>query len=74
MANSITTEPFNGDLKLLLGYQLLGLEEYDKAEELLLEAGQAAENEDSVVILLELLETVKAEEAMEDQEPEDFWE
>jgi len=52
---------FDADLQLLLGYQLLGIGEIDEALEPLLQASKDLENENAAVILLKLLEKIKAE-------------
>jgi len=52
---------FDANLQLLLGYQLLGIGEVDEALEPLLQASKDLENEKAAVILLKLLEKIKAE-------------
>lgn len=54
---------FDTDLKLLLGYQLLGIGELDEAVEPLLFASQDAVNADAAVTLIELLEKIRNSEA-----------
>jgi len=49
------TFSFDADLQLLLGYQLLGIGEIDKAVEPLQQASQDLENADAATILLDLL-------------------
>ena len=51
----------DGDLQLLLGYQLLGIGEVDEAVEPLRLAGQDLENASSSAVLLGLLEKIRAE-------------
>jgi tetratricopeptide (TPR) repeat protein len=51
---------FDADLQLLLGYQLLGIAQYDKAIEPLLNAGKDLKNAKAAGVLMELLEKVKA--------------
>ncbi len=53
---------FDADLQLLLGYQLLGIGEIDKALEPLQRAGEDLENENAAKILLELLIKIKTSE------------
>lgn len=50
---------FDGDLQLLLGYQLLGVGESDKAVEPLEYAREDLKNSASATVLLELLEKIK---------------
>jgi len=57
---------FDADLQLLLGYQLLGIGEIDKAVEPLQRAGQDLENADAAKILLDLLEKIKADAETQD--------
>lgn len=52
---------FNADLQLLLGYQLLGVGELDKAVEPLQSASQDLENAAAAKILLDLLEKIKTD-------------
>jgi tetratricopeptide (TPR) repeat protein len=47
------------DMQLLLGYQLLGIEKYDEAEETLQTANMYGVNFDSANVLLDLLEKLK---------------
>jgi len=54
---------FDGDLQLLLGYQLLGIGEIDEAVGPLQLAGQDLRNASSATVLLELLEKIKIEKA-----------
>jgi len=54
---------FDGDLQLLLGYQLLGIGEIDEAVEPLRRAGEDLENAASATILLNLLEKIRAQNA-----------
>jgi len=50
---------FDADLQLLLGYQLLGIGQHDRAVELLMNAGRDLENAKAAGVLLELLEKIK---------------
>jgi len=50
---------FDADLQLLLGYQLLGIGQYDRAVEPLMYAGRDLENAKAAGVLLELLEKIK---------------
>jgi len=52
---------FDADLQILLGYQLLGIGEIDKAIEPLQQANQDLENAAAAKILLDLLEKIKAD-------------
>jgi tetratricopeptide (TPR) repeat protein len=54
---------FDGDLQLLLGYQLLGIGEIDEAVEPLRLAGQNLRNASSATVLLELLEKTRIQKA-----------
>jgi len=54
---------FDGDLQLLLGYQLLGIGEIDEAVEPLRLAGQNLRNASSATVLLELLEKIRIQKA-----------
>lgn len=56
---------FDSDLQLLLGYQLLGVGEFDEAKEPLEQASLDAYNAEAAIILLELLEKVKNENSEE---------
>ena len=56
---------FDGDLQLLLGYQLLGIGEIDEAVEPLRLAGQNLRNASSATVLLELLEKIRIQKADE---------
>ncbi len=58
---------FDANLQLLLGYQLLGIGEIDKALEPLQRASEDLENENAAKILLELLIKIKTSES----KPED---
>ncbi len=68
LKKEIKTEPFDGDLKLLLGYQLIGVDEFDKAAESLKHARLVAGNEDSVRILVDLIEKIKTAETDEPEQ------
>jgi len=50
---------FDADLQLLLGYQLLGIGQYDKAIEPLMNARKALANAKAASVLMELLEKIK---------------
>jgi tetratricopeptide (TPR) repeat protein len=50
---------FDADLQLLLGYQLLGIGQHDRAVEPLMNAGKDLENAQAAGVLLELLEKIK---------------
>jgi hypothetical protein len=50
---------FDADLQLLLGYQLLGIGDVDRAVEPLMKAGKDLVNTDAAAVLLELLEKIK---------------
>lgn len=51
---------FDADYKLLLGYQYIGIGEYDRAEEILTGAARYERNTEATEILLRLLEKLKA--------------
>jgi len=50
---------FDADLQLLLGYQLLGIGQHDKAVEPLMNAGKDLKNAKAAGVLMELLEKIK---------------
>ena len=50
---------FDADLQLLLGYQLLGIGQHDRAVEPLMQAGRDLENAKAAGVLMELLEKIK---------------
>jgi tetratricopeptide (TPR) repeat protein len=50
---------FDADLQLLLGYQLLGIGQHDRAVEPLMQAGRDLENASAAGVLMELLEKIK---------------
>ena len=54
---------FDADLQLLLGYQKLGVDQFDQASTALTQAGRDIQNEDSATILLSLVEKIKADTA-----------
>ena len=54
---------FDGDLQLLLGYQLLGIGEIDAAVEPLRLAGQDLQNASAAAVLLDLLEKIRTQNA-----------
>jgi len=57
---------FDADLQLLLGYQLLGVGELDKAVEPLQSASQDLENAAAAKILLDLLEKIRTDTETQD--------
>jgi len=57
---------FDADLQLLLGYQLLGIGQHDRAVEPLMQAGRDMVNAEAAAALLVLLERIK----IEDDQPE----
>jgi hypothetical protein len=57
---------FDADLQLLLGYQLLGIGQHDRAVEPLMNAGKDLKNAKAAGVLMELLEKIK----MTDTKPE----
>ena len=61
LAETAETYSFDSDLQLLLGYQLLGVGEFDEAIEPLEQASLEPYNAEAAIILLELLEKVKNE-------------
>jgi len=50
---------YDADLQLLLGYQLLGIGQHDRAVEPLMNAGKDLENAKAAAVLMELLEKIK---------------
>jgi len=50
---------FDADLQLLLGYQLLGIGQHDRAVEPLMNAGRDLDNAKAAAVLMELLEKIK---------------
>ena len=54
---------FDSDLQLLLGYQLLGIGEIDKAVEPLQQASRDLENTASATVLLDLLEKIRTQKS-----------
>jgi hypothetical protein len=50
---------FDADLQLLLGYQLLGIGQHDRAVEPLMNAGRDLKNTKAAGVLMELLEKIK---------------
>jgi len=50
---------FDADLQLLLGYQLLGIGQHDRAFEPLMNAGKDLKNANAAGVLMELLEKIK---------------
>ena len=61
LAEVTATEPFNADLKLLLGYQMLGTGEYEKAAEHLNEVRGDAVNGPTAERLITLIEKAESE-------------
>jgi len=59
LADTATARPFNFDLQLLLGYQLLGIGQIDEALEPLQRALQDRQNAPAAGIMLDLLEKIK---------------
>jgi tetratricopeptide (TPR) repeat protein len=51
---------YDADLQLLLGYQLLGIGQHDKAVKPLMNAGKDMKNAKAAGVLMELLEKIKA--------------
>jgi tetratricopeptide (TPR) repeat protein len=54
---------FDADLQLLLGYQLLGIGQHDRAVEPLMNAGKDLKNAKAAGVLMELLEKIKSAES-----------
>ncbi len=54
---------YDADLQLLLGYQLLGIGQHDRAVEPLMNAGKDLENAKAAGVLMELLEKIKLTDA-----------
>ena len=61
LAEKVNLYSFDGDLQLLLGYQLLGVGELDAAVEPLRLAGKDLKNASSATILLNILEKIRIE-------------
>ena len=61
LAEATATEPFSADLKLLLGYQLLGTGEYEKAAEHLNEVRSDEVNGPTAEKLITLIEKAETE-------------
>jgi tetratricopeptide (TPR) repeat protein len=53
---------FDADLQLLLGYQLLGIGQHDRAVEPLMNAGKDLKNAKAAGVLMDLLEKIKSAE------------
>jgi hypothetical protein len=72
LAEKVEIFNFDADLQLLLGYQLLGIGQVDKAITPLMNAGRDLKNADAAAVLLKLLEKVKTseDEAEETEEAE----
>ena len=62
LAETIELYSFDSDLQLLLGYQLLGIGEYDEAFSPLINASLDLENAQAATVLLRLLENIKTTE------------
>jgi len=60
---------FDADLQLLLGYQLLGIGQYDRAVEPLMNAGRDLENAKAAAVLMHLLEKIKTNNKPETSAP-----
>jgi len=69
LAEKVEIFNFDADLQLLLGYQLLGIGQLDRAVTPLINAGRDLENADAAAVLLGLLEKIKTSE--EESEPEE---
>ena len=67
LKKKIEKEPFGADLNLLLGYQLMGVDEFEKASESLQKAKLVSGNEEAVNILVELIEKIKTDNADESE-------
>ncbi len=72
LAAKAETYSFDADLQLLLGYQLLGIGEHDKAVTPLINASLDLKNAQAAEVLLKLLEKIKTteEESQETDTPE----
>ena len=66
LAETAAQFSFDSDLQLLLGYQLLGIGQHDRAVEPLMNAGKDLKNAKAAGVLIELLEKIK----MTDTKPE----
>ena len=62
LAAKAETYSFDADLQLLLGYQLLGIGEHDKAVTPLINASLDLKNAEAAEVLLKLLEKIKTSE------------
>ncbi len=62
LAEKVEIFNFDADLQLLLGYQLLGIGQLDKAVTPLMNAGRDLESADAAAVLLRLLEKIKTSE------------
>lgn len=67
LAEKVEIFNFDADLQLLLGYQLLGIGQFDQAVTPLMNAGRDLENADAAAILLKLLEKIKTSEDKVDE-------
>ena len=63
LANTAAQFSFDPDLQLLLGYQLLGIGQHDKAFEPLMKAGKDLNNAKAAGVLMQLLEKLKSAES-----------
>ena len=69
LADKVEIFNFDADLQLLLGYQLLGIGQLDKAVTPLMNAGRDLENADAAAVLLGLIEKIKT--FKDESEPEE---
>jgi len=68
LAAAVVKQPLNADMQLLLGYQLLGIGETDKAVEALQIASTNASNAASATVLLDLIARIKENDVTEEQQ------
>jgi len=68
LIEKLELSPFDADLQLLLGYQLLGVGEIEYAEGPLHRASEDVENADAARVLLDLLEKIRAVSTAEQNE------
>ncbi|MFA5424746.1 MAG: tetratricopeptide repeat protein, partial [Phycisphaerae bacterium] len=61
LQNRADTFAYDPDMSLLLGYQLLGIEEYDQARQQLENAAQYDLNKEAVEILINLIDKVEGQ-------------
>jgi tetratricopeptide (TPR) repeat protein len=62
LAEKVEIYNFDADLQLLLGYQLLGIGQFDEAVTPLMNAGRDLKNADAAAVLLRLVEKIKISE------------